>query len=116
MAAVALLNAATVFCLPSHQRSEAFGLCQIEAMTCGLPVVSTDLPTGVPEVNRDGESGLIVPPADPTALADALRRLLNDEALRLELGEGGRRRAQELFTARRMADRVAEVYRSVLGH
>ena len=47
-------------------------MVQVEAMLCGRPVVSTDLPTGVPWVNRDGESGLVVPPGDPEALAAAL--------------------------------------------
>lgn len=113
--AVSLLHAAAVFVLPSHLRSEAFGLCQIEAMACGTPVVSTNLPTGVPEVNRDGESGLIVPPADAEALAEAIRRLLGDPALRARLGEGGRRRAFEHYRAEKMAAAVAEVYRAALG-
>jgi glycosyltransferase involved in cell wall biosynthesis len=112
--AVALLHAAAVFCLPAHQRSEAFGLCQVEAMACGLPVVSTNLPTGVPEVNRDGESGLIAPPADARALAAAIRRLLEDHNLRRRLGEGGRERAIQLFTAELMAKNVMDVYRSAL--
>ena len=113
--AVALLRAAAVFVLPAHQRSEAFGLCQIEAMACGLPVISTDLPTGVPEVNKHGESGLIVPPADPAALAGAIEALLKDPARRRELGEGGRHRAQTLYRAERMAEDVARVYREVLA-
>ena len=113
--AVALLHAAAVFALPSHQRSEAFGLCQIEAMACGLPIVSCDLPTGVPEVNRHGETGLIVPPADPEALAAALRRLLDNPAERGAMGEAGRKRAQERYTIDKMADAVSEVYRAALN-
>lgn len=112
--ALALLHGASVFCLPAHQRSEAFGLCQVEAMACGLPVVSTDLPTGVPEVNGHGESGLIVPPADPVALAEALNRLLENPGLRAELGEGGRQRAREHFHWHRMCDQVNRVYHEVL--
>lgn len=110
-----LLHAAALFALPSHLRSEAFGLCQIEAMACGLPIVATDLPTGVPEVNRDGESGLIVPPADTAALAAAIKRLLDDEPLRRRLGEGGRRRAEAHYRAETMAARVCEIYREVLN-
>lgn len=113
--AVGLLHAAALFALPSHLRSEAFGLCQIEAMACGLPIVATDLPTGVPEVNRDGESGLIVPPADTAALAAAIKRLLDDEPLRRRLGEGGRRRAEAHYRAETMAARVCEIYREVLN-
>jgi rhamnosyl/mannosyltransferase len=112
--ALALLHGAAFFVLPAHQRSEAFGLCQIEAMACGLPVISTNLPTGVPEVNADGVSGLVVPPADPAALASAIRRLLADSELRRTLGEGGRRRAEDLYTARLMAERVCAVYHRAL--
>lgn len=112
--AVALLHAATLFVMPSHQRSEAFGLSQIEAMACGLPVVSTDLPTGVPEVNRHGETGLIVPPADPAALAEALRALWSDPSRRAALGEAGRRRARDNYRAETMAERVMAIYEDVL--
>jgi rhamnosyl/mannosyltransferase len=113
--AVGLLRGAAVFCLPANQRSEAFGLCQIEAMTCGLPVVSTDLPTGVPEINRDGETGIIAPPGDAKGLTEALGRLLGDAALRRRMGEAGRRRAAEHYTAERMAREVVEVYREALA-
>jgi len=77
--------------------------------------VSTDLPTGVPEVNRDGESGLIVPPADAPALAGAIGRLLADPALRRRLGQGGRRRAHEHYGAERMAAQVTDIYRAILA-
>ena len=112
--AVALLHAATLMALPAHQRSEAFGLCQVEAMACGLPVVSTDLPTAVPEVNVHNESGLIVPPARPAALAEAIARLLADTDLRHRLGEGGRRRAEKFYRAERVAKEVAKIYRQTL--
>ncbi len=114
--AVALLRAAEVFCLPATLRSEAFGLCQIEAMLCGLPVVSTDLPTGVPEINRHGETGLIVPPGDPVALAGALQKLLGDLEQRRKMGESARIRAMENYTAGKMAERISAVYREVLGN
>lgn len=113
--AVALLHAAKVFCLPACETAEVFGLCQIEAMFCGLPIVSTDLATGVPEVNQHEESGLIVPPENSAALAEALGRILGDDALHKKLSEGGRERALRLYTARTMGDHVCQIYRRVLA-
>jgi rhamnosyl/mannosyltransferase len=75
---------------------------QIEAMAAGRPVVSTNLPTGVPWVNQDDISGLVVTPGDPVALGDALQRLVEDGALRRRLGEGARRRAHAMFSRERM--------------
>ena len=103
-------HAADVFCLPSVARSEAFGLVQIEAHAAGTPVVSTNLPTGVPYANLDGVTGLIVPPGDATALADALRRLLADDDLRARLGAQARARALSEFTIPRMVERTLQVY------
>jgi len=111
----AAYHACDVFCLPSTHRSEAFGLVQVEAFACGKPVVSTDLPSGVPWVNREGETGLIVPPGDSGALAAALRRLLKDEALRRAMGERARARAAEVFDADRMAAQTLGVYHEVAG-
>ncbi|MCB2154653.1 glycosyltransferase [bacterium] len=113
---VAHLHAADIFVLPSHLTSEAYGLVQIEAMAAGLPVISTNLPTGVPYINRDGETGLIVPPADDQALATAIAELLNDQSRRLSMAEHAYRRAHEEFSVDRMAERVHEVYeRAVTG-
>jgi len=98
----AFYQACDVFVLPSIARTEAFGVVQIEAMAAGRPVVSTNLPTGVPWVNQDGISGLVVEPGDPVALGDALQRLLDDGALRRRLGEGARQRAQTMFSRERM--------------
>lgn len=111
---VAHLYAADVFCLPSHLRSEAFGICQIEAMACGVPVVSTALDTGVPFVNLHGETGLVVPPADPAALARALETLLTNSQLRQQLGRAARQRAHAVFSAEQMCRNVKAIYRDIL--
>jgi len=102
---VELYRGAQAFILPSTARSEAFGLVQLEAMACGTPVISTNLATGVPWVNEDGVSGIVVPPADPGALASAIRRLMDDRT-RAHLSEGALRRARTLFDSR---DHLAEV-------
>jgi rhamnosyl/mannosyltransferase len=103
-------HAADVFCLPSVARSEAFGLVQIEAHAAGTPVVSTELPTGVPYANPDGVTGLTVPPGDATALAEALDRLLGDDELRARLGGQAQARALREFTVPRMVARTLDVY------
>ena len=111
---VAWYHAADVFCLPSVERSEAFGAVQVEAHASGTPVVSTNLPTGVPFVNEDGVTGLIVPPGDAGALGGALRRLVDDPQLRARLGEQARDRARTMFTLEAMTSGVMDVYREAL--
>lgn len=110
----AYYRAADLFVLPSCERSEAFGLSQVEAMAAGLPVVGTELGTGTTFVNRDGETGLVVPPKNPQALADAINRLLTDDALRQRLAAGARERSCA-FDARRMLADVERVYEAALA-
>lgn len=112
---VAWYHAADVFCLPSVARSEAFGLVQLEAQAAGTPVVSTRLSTGVPFVNRDGVTGLTVPPGDAAALGEAVRTLLADDELRARLGAQGRQRVLAEFTMERMLDDTLGVYAAATG-
>jgi glycosyltransferase involved in cell wall biosynthesis len=104
---------ADVFVLPACERSEAFGLAMVEACASGLPCVSTELGTGTSYVNLDGETGLVVPPADPAALAAACSSLLGDVSRRTRFGENARKRAVALFDIRRVAQQVAAVYGEV---
>ncbi len=110
-----LYRACDVFVLPSTERTEAFGLVQVEAMASGLPVVSTDLPTGVPWVNEHGVTGLIVPRDDAAALAATLERLLADPVLRATLGRAGRHRAVERFAVGRMVEDFVGIVEAVTG-
>jgi glycosyltransferase involved in cell wall biosynthesis len=75
-----------------------------------VPAVCTELGTGTTFVNRDGETGLVVPPGDPAALAAALNRLLGDEALRTRLAAGARARARARFSREAMMAGVGEAY------
>src|SRR3954470_5245006 len=110
----AYYQACDAFVLPSIARTEAFGVVQVEAMAAGLPVVSTRLPTGVPWVNRDGVSGLVVPPGDAAALGAALGSLAGDRDLRECLAAGAQRRADALFSRERMVRIFRDVVEAVV--
>jgi glycosyltransferase involved in cell wall biosynthesis len=107
-----LLADADVFVLAS--RSEGLPLSVIEAMAAGLPVVASDV-GGLRELVRDGETGALVPPGDPAALADALRPLLADRELRRRLGTAGRERAKTLFDVSAFRRANLELYRRELA-
>jgi glycosyltransferase involved in cell wall biosynthesis len=111
----AYYHACDVFVLPSVQRAEAFGLVQVEAMTCAKPVVSTRIPTGVPWVNQHGVTGLVVEPESADSLADAVNRLLEDPSLRESYGRQGRARVESEFTEELTLKRASDLYRSVMA-
>ena len=111
----AYYHAADVFCMPSPERSEQFGLVQLEAMACRKPVVCCELANGVTYVNQHSITGLVVPPRDPDALAEAINRLLNDARLCERMGEAGYRRATSEFSLVRMVQGTLRVYEQVMG-
>jgi glycosyltransferase involved in cell wall biosynthesis len=106
-----LLAGADVFVLSS--RSEGFPVSVLEAMAAGLPVVATDV-GGVGEAVEDGETGILVPAADPEALARSLERLVLDADLRRRLGAAGRARTLRLFDVSRYRAAYLELYRREL--
>jgi len=103
----AQLGAADVFCLPSWW--EAMPLSILEAMASGLPVVATRV-GDIPRVVEDGVTGVLVPPNDPPALADALDALLADPDMRRRMGAAGRHRVEERFTAARALEAIDDLY------
>ena len=107
---LAYFPALDVYVLASH--SEGLPLAVVEAMLASRPVVATDVGS-VSEAIAHGETGLLVPPGDPSALARAVRSLLDDPALATALGRAARARAVESFTAQAMAHHYEELYDEV---
>jgi len=109
------LQACDLFVLPSIFRSEAFGIVLLEAMACGKPVVSTELGTGTSFVNQHGKTGLVVPPNDTKALADAINYLFSEPELRERFGNAAKERVETYFCLDRMVKDVIRTYEDVLN-
>jgi starch synthase len=109
---IALYSSARLFVCPS--RYEPFGIINLEAMACGAPVVASAT-GGIKEVINSGVNGLLVPPGDVTALADAIEHLLTDEQLRLKFIEAGRRRVEQEFSWHRIAQKTYQLYEELAG-
>lgn len=102
----AFWNSLSVAVVPSFH--EAFGLIALEAMACGIPVVASAV-GGLKEIVEDSETGMLVPPGDAAALAQALITLLTNEPLRLRLAQGALRRAQ-MFSLERRSRLLLELF------
>ena len=111
---VALLQCCRALVLPSHLRSEAYGMVLVEASMFGKPTVTCEIGTGTSFVNLHGETGFVVPPESPDALAHAMNALVGDEALAEKFGSAARRRYEELFSASALGKAYAQLYQDVL--
>jgi glycosyltransferase involved in cell wall biosynthesis len=109
--APALLRSADIGILPSHE--EGFSNALLEMMAAGLATIASNV-GGSPEALDDGRAGLLVPPKNPDALADAIAMLLESPASRKSLGEIARARVMEIYTIERCADAYENVYRTLL--
>ena len=107
-----ILDALDVFALPSH--TEGLSIATIEAMTRGRPVIVTDC-GGPTEIVTHEVTGLVVPPCDPSAMAEALVRMANDSRLRACLSANGRARALESFSLQRMLRHYDRLYEEVVA-
>ncbi|MFQ1927526.1 glycosyltransferase [Aeromonas veronii] len=104
--------ASDLFCLPSIEKSEAFGVVQIEAMSLGKPIVSTHIEgSGVSWVNKNMESGLVVQVKDSHALSKAIQRMQHDIELYKRLSEGAVKRYESLFSKKKMIENFVKLYR-----
>jgi sugar transferase (PEP-CTERM/EpsH1 system associated) len=104
-----LLQGMDIFVLPS--KAEGISNTILEAMACGLPVVATAV-GGNPELVEDGQTGSLVPPNDPDAMARALQRYVQQRTLIQDHGRAGRRRVEQAFSMTAMVERYLEVYDS----
>ncbi len=111
----ALFRLCRAVVFPSHLRSEAFGMALLEGARVGRPLISCEIGTGTTWINIDGETGLVVPPADGAALANAMARLSEDAALCARLGEGAKRRWQERFTPQVVGQAYCDLYAQLCG-
>ncbi len=112
---VAMFHACDIFVLPSVEKSEAFGIVQLEAMACGKPVITANLPTGVTYVNQDGVTGLVVEARNAQALSEAIKRLLAEPELRHRLGKQAQERIKREFTIEHMVDQTMALYTGLLS-
>ena len=101
-----------MFVLPSVEKTEAYGIVLIEAMSAGVPVIATEIPgSGTSWVSEHGVSGLNVPVGSPGKLAEAIVKVCGDTVL---YGRGARRRWETMFTGELFIDNITSIYRELL--
>ena len=107
----AYYGACELFCLSSVQKTEAFAIVQIEAMSCGKPVVATNIPhSGVSWVNVHGVSGLNVTPKNAKELAEAIMKITDDGETYKTFVTGAEKRYRDTFTKEKMINNVLDIY------
>ena len=112
----AFFSSCDLFCLPSTERSEAFGIVQVEAMAYGKPLVATRIEgSGVSWVNEENVSGLNVEIENAKDLAEKINKILGDKELTKKLGDGALQRYQNLFTQEKMVDDILPIYQQALN-
>jgi glycosyltransferase involved in cell wall biosynthesis len=103
------------FVLPAiydkHGDTEGLGVVMIEAMSCAKPVIASNV-GGITDVVIDGKNGLLVPPGDVNALADAIKKLAQDESMRIRMGQGAKKSIDERFNWNKIVDNLISLYKS----
>jgi glycosyltransferase involved in cell wall biosynthesis len=103
---------ASIFVCPSL--CETFGIVNIEAMSCGTPVIASDI-EGIRDIIENGKDGLLVPPNNPSALAGSVQHLLDNENVRTKLGKEGRKKVEREFSWRAIAEKLCGIYDEILS-
>ena len=111
---MALIQGCRALVLPSHLRSEAFGMVLVEAAMCGKPLISCEIGTGTSFVNAHEQTGFVVPPRSPEDLADAMNRLASDAAFAESMGKTARSRYLQLFSGEAQGNAYRELYNAIL--
>lgn len=106
-----LLKMSTILAFPSLK--EDFGIVILEAMSCGIPIIASDL-GGVNEMIKDLENGVIVPPGDPIKLAESIQNLLNNEDLMTKLSINGRKIIEDKFSWDSIAKKFSKIYQELI--
>ena len=112
---VALLQLCYAVVFPSHLRSEAFGISLLEGAMFGKPMISSEIGTGTSYINVNGETGVVVSAGNPAAFREAMCYLWNNPDVAAEMGKRAEARYWRLFTAERMAESYANLYRDLLS-
>ena len=112
---VSLLSLCHALVFPSHLRSEAFGISLLEGAMYGKPMISSEIGTGTSFINIDNETGCVVPPGDPAAFRQAMDFLWSHPAEAAAMGQQAARRYEALFTARKMSESYAQLYKHLLA-
>lgn len=109
-----IFKMADIFVLPSVS-SEAFGIVVLEAMASGVPVIATDV-GGIPEVLKENEAGLLIPPGNELELRKAIQKLLNNEELRKWYGINGRKAVEEKYSWDKVVVEIEKVYEEIISN
>ncbi|CAI0863214.1 glycosyltransferase family 4 protein [Serratia ficaria] len=100
---------------PSHLRSEAFGISLLEGAMYRKPMISSEIGTGTTFINIDNQTGLVIPPSDPSALRKAMDKLWGNPRLAEQFGNKAYERYEEMFTSKQMVEEYTKIYRSLLA-
>ena len=111
----ALLSLCLTFVFPSDNRAEAFGLSLLEAAMFAKPLITCDIESGTSYVNQHKKTGLIVPPKDPKALAQALEFFWDNPDNAKNMGKAARKRYEQFFMAKTMAHAYLSLYKQLVS-